>query len=102
MSINIKTDRMRAAILFHKSVLFTPERIPDNDVPDGMHGAKPLQDAEAQFIYDLAQLLFERGRVQLLGSPGPPAGVELASGAPEVDADVTNGALLRVLLRERA
>ena len=64
-----------------------------------MHGAKPLQDAEAQFIYDLAQLLFERGRVQLLGSPGPPAGVELAPGAPEVDADVTNGALLRVLLR---
>lgn len=37
MSINIKTDRMRAAILFHKSVLFTPERIPDNDVPDGWH-----------------------------------------------------------------
>lgn len=37
MSINIETDRMRAAILFHKSVLFTPERIPDNDVPDGWH-----------------------------------------------------------------
>lgn len=37
MSINIKTDRMRAAILFHKSVLFTPERIPESDVPDGWH-----------------------------------------------------------------
>lgn len=37
MSINIKTDRMRSAILFHKSVLFTPERIPENDVPDGWH-----------------------------------------------------------------
>lgn len=37
MPINIRTDRMQSVILFQKSVLLTPERIPEEDVPDGWH-----------------------------------------------------------------
>ena len=37
MSINIKTDRMQAAVLFHRDILFTHERIPEDDVPEGWY-----------------------------------------------------------------
>lgn len=37
MSINIKTDPLRSAILFGRPVLFTPQRIPREDVPEGWY-----------------------------------------------------------------
>jgi hypothetical protein len=37
MSINIKTEPMRTALLFHKAVLFSPQRIPHEDVPEGWY-----------------------------------------------------------------
>ena len=37
MSINIKTEPMRTALLFHKAVLFSSQRIPREDVPEGWY-----------------------------------------------------------------
>lgn len=37
MSINIKTDLLRSAILFDRSVLFTSQRIPRVEVPEGWY-----------------------------------------------------------------
>ena len=37
MSINIKTDPLRSAILFDRPVLFTSQRIPREEVPEGWY-----------------------------------------------------------------
>ena len=37
MSINIKTDPLRSAILFGRPVLFASQRIPREEVPEGWY-----------------------------------------------------------------
>ena len=52
MSINIKTDPLRSAILFGRPVLFASQRIPREEVPDTVYdpveakGGRPYAGAE--------------------------------------------------------
>ena len=64
------------------------------------HGGEVFQDALAEIVHHLVQLLPEFLGIQLLGTSGPPGVVKaFTSMVSEVDPDVSNGPQLLVSLR---
>ena len=57
-----------------------------------LHSEAAFQHIFTELTNDLLQLRLERGAVQLFRAAGPPCMLELIAAAPEIHADMANGA----------